>query len=369
MRVLLPDVDLLDPALHASGRAHAAFAALREHEPISWRGQYWAITRHADVRTVGEDWERFSSAHGTGLSRVEGPLRSIHISDPPLHTEMRALFEAGYGHGWLRRLAAPLRDRARELVASWSGEVDAVATLADPLAFGVLEELLGERLPALLPTIHRYARYDDARYRRPGESPAECFRDAERTVWSMLEAIVADRRARPQDDMPSRLRLSGDDLLYALRFVVQTTYQTTALAIAACVATLARHRPTDPVRAADEILRVHSPVIRFAREVTRDTTLGDTRLRAGERVVMFYGSANRDERVFARPELTDLERAPNPHVAFGAGPHACLGAGLARVQLGAVIEALRDRPYELVEEPRWFHSSVNAGYDRVLVRV
>ena len=382
--MLLPDVDLLDPSLHARGEAHAAYARLRRDEPISWRGAYWAIVRHADIVAVADDWRRFSSARGTGLHAIDAgpPLRSIHISDPPLHTELRAILEAGYGRGWLRALADPLRAESRDRVAAWSGAVDAVATLADPLAFGVLERMLGQPAPELLPIIHRFARYSDARYRLPGESPEDCYRSAERLVWELLRDLVADRRARPRDDVPSRLLATGAlgerDLLYALRFIIQTTYQTASLAIAGGVAALAtpdgqaqlRALPPEATpRAADELLRWTSPVIRFARHVTADTELGGAALRAGDRVVMFFAAANRDEAAFSSPDRLDLRRAPNPHIAFGAGPHACPGAALARLHLGAVIDALREVSLELAEPPRAFESSVNAGFDRVRVRV
>jgi cytochrome P450 len=379
---MLSDVDLLDPALHASNRAHEVYASLRRHEPISWRGEYWAVMRHADVVAVAADWRRFSSARGTGARAIEAdpPLRSIHISDPPIHTELRRVVEASYGHGWLRALAEPIREEARARVAAWAGSVDAVATLADPLAFGVLERFLGQPAPELLPILHRFARYEDPRYRHPGETPEQCFRSAERLVWDFLRDLVADRAARPRDDVPSRLLASGAlddrDLMYALRFIVQTTYQTTSLAIAGGVAALAAEqaqlhalpREATP-RAADELLRWTSPVLRFARHVTHDTTLADVPLRAGDRVLMFFASANRDEGVFSAPDRVDLLRASNPHVAFGSGPHVCVGAALARLQLCAVIDALRDLAFELVEPPRAFQSSVNAGFDRVLVHV
>ena len=129
---------------------------------------------------------------------------------------MRDIFERSYGHGWLRRLSEGLRSAASERVTGWRGTVDAVETLADPLAFRVLEALLGEPLPALLPLIHRFARYADARYRHPGETPDECFRDAEKRVGELLERIVADRTRAPRDDMPSRMlaeNLGARDLL------------------------------------------------------------------------------------------------------------------------------------------------------------
>lgn len=379
---MLSDIDLLDPTLHASSQAHEVYATLRRHEPISWRGDYWAVLRHPDVVEVAADWRRFSSARGTGVRAIDAgpPLRSIHISDPPIHTEMRRIVEVSYGHGWLRALAEPIREQARARIAAWAGSVDAVATLADPLAFGVLERFLGQPAPELLLILHRFARYDDPRYRHPGETPAQCFRSAELLVWDFLRDLVAERRARPRDDVPSRLLASGAlddrDLMYALRFILQTTYQTTSLAIAGGVATLAaeqaqlRALPREATpRAADELLRWTSPVIRFGRQVTHDTTLAGVPLRAGDRVLMFFASANRDESVFATPDRVDLLRAPNPHVAFGAGPHVCLGAALARLQLCAVIDALRDLEFELAEPPRAFQSSVNAGVDRVLVHV
>jgi cholest-4-en-3-one 26-monooxygenase len=379
--VLFPDLDLLDPMLHPSGRAHELYRILREDEPISWRGRYWAVMRHADIIAVAEDTRRFSSARGTNIHDVNArtPLRSIHISDPPLHNEMRSIVEASYGPAWLLGLADHIRGEAAARIARWSGVVDAVSTLADPLTFGVLERLLGEPAEALLSIIHRFARYDEPRYRRAGETPEACFRNADRDLWRVLEGLVARRTVEPRDDVPSRLladqRLARRDLMYTLRFIVQTTYQSTSLAIAACIAALANEREQFralpehmTVRAADELLRWATPVIRFARHVVAETELAGIRLRAGDRVVMFFPSGNRDERVYVQPDHLDLCRAPNPHLAFGGGAHACLGAPLARLQVAAVIDALRGHEFELVEPPRAFASSVNAGFDRVLVR-
>lgn len=294
-------------------------------------------------------------------------------------TQRCALVEDSYGHGWQKDLATWIRDEAAQLIDAWRGEIDAVTTLADPLAFGVLERLLGQPVPELLPLVHRFSRYDERRYRRPSETPLECFQDAEREVWTLLRALVADRIASPRDDVPSRLlatgRLDYRDLMYTLRFVIQSTYQTSALAIAACVDIVARageqlrSLPLDATaRAADEVLRVSSPVIRFARHVVTDTTLGDIPLRAGQRVVMFFPSANHDERVFEDPLRIDLARAENPHVAFGAGIHTCLGAPIARLHLTAVLDALRGLELQRVQPGRCYASSVNNGCDQVLVR-
>ncbi len=374
-------IDLLDPELHATGRAAAVFAELRARDPVSRRAGYVAVVRHADVLAVATDWATFSSARGTGLVEVaaDPPLRSIHLSDPPITDTLRAVVAQSFGPP--RALLAPIREAALARVAAWPiGEpIDAVATLADPLPWDLLCRLLGDDLRPLLPTVHRYARHDDARYRRAGETAIACFRDAERVVWDAVGELVADRRARPRDDAPSRLIASGAlaeaDLRYAIRFLIQTTYQTTALAIAAAVAICAAHPdqlatlPGDATpRAVDEVLRIASPVLRFARTATRDTELAGHPIRAGERVVMFYPSANRDAAVFAEPDRVDLQRAPNPHVAFGGGVHVCLGAYLARAQLAAVIDALRTRRIALVEPPRAIRSSVNQGFDRVVVQ-
>ena len=221
----------------------------------------------------------------------------------------------------------------------WSGVVDAVATLADPLAFGVLERLLGQPVPELLPIIHRFARYYEPRYRRPDESPEACFRDAEREVWRLLEMIVT-RTTHPRNDVPSRMladgRMARRDLMYALRFVVQTTYQTTSLAIAACIAAIAtettqfRALPDEATtRAADKSYGGRRPSSGSRATSCATPSIAGTPLRAGDRVVMFFPSGNRDEEVFADAERVNLLRTPNPHLAFGAGPHTCLGAPLA----------------------------------------
>lgn len=314
---------------------------------------HWDVVGHAAVIEVATDWRRFSSARGTTLVPIgeSRPLRSLHISDPPVHAELRGLVERGLGRGWLLPLVERARDRARDIVDGWRvGEtVDAIATLAEPIARIGLDAVVGIADAALPDLIRAFARAG-----------------GEAAIWPIVERAIATRSS-PLIAAVCDAGLDERDLRYLVRLLVQVAYHSSELAIGAAVV-LVRGRVEDAMRAADEVLRYAPPVLRFVREVIADTELCGVALRAGERVAMCFPEANRDPRVFAEPEKFDVERAVNPHVAFGAGVHACLGAALARAQIAAVIEALGTRE-TTVMEARALRTHVNQGYERVVVRV
>jgi cytochrome P450 len=366
----------LDPDLFASGRAHAVFGAARAARGNVFRvDEDWAVIGRAELVAVASDPVTFTSARGTtpGIE-LDAPVRAVHLSDGATHAALRRAFGAAIGAA---RVSIEAEVAAR--VAAWPrGEpIDAVATLADPVPLAVMARMLGEDVAALAPVILRFTRAEDPRYRGDGG-----FAAAEAELWRGIDAAIARRHDAPGGDGSTRhddaiARLAGAiadpiDLRFAVRFLALAAYHTTALAIAAAVVALCE-RPFeggDADRAADEILRHASPVLRFARTCTREVALAGCALRAGDRVVMFYPAANRDPRVYADPDRVDFARAASEpmHVALGAGPHACLGGQLARAQVAAVIAALRGRRLALVEPPRAIRSRITAGYDRVLVR-
>jgi cholest-4-en-3-one 26-monooxygenase len=311
---------------------------------VRWSGDHWAVTGHAEVLEVAADHATFSSARGTTIhTRVDTPLRSVHISDPPVHTEMRALLHRALGTGWL----SALTDRARS--HAWpAGTFDAVEVISRPIALATLELFLDEPVPHLVPIIRRFARDD--------------YHAAEAEIWAEIDRRLASPRGFVA-------RLLDEDLedvarRYLIRLVIQTAYQTSELAMSAAIVHV-RAPVRDPLVAADEVLRYSSPVLRFAREATRDLTFHGAAIRRGDRVAMYFPEANRDPRVFASPDTLDFDRTPNPHVAFGAGIHRCLGAALARAQVAAVIE---HAPRVTLVETHAFRTHVNAGFDRVLCK-
>ncbi|MBI3268064.1 MAG: cytochrome P450 [Planctomycetes bacterium] len=402
-------IDLLDPELFPRGEAHAVFARLRREAPVAWhpvagRGGFWAVTRYRDVVRVVTDPAAFPSARGTAfVSRLDGPpdadaadawrppFLSLNMSDPPVHGKLRRLLSGEFAATTLGRLAPRIRALARPLVerAVEDGRCDFVEQVAAPLPVRVLCERLGfspDLVPRLLRLSHRLSRPEDPDFRDPGLTPEESWRDAERELMELVRRLVAARRRARRPDLVSLLldaRFDGAplperDLLFYVRLLLETGHETIANALAGAALAFARHpeererlwrEPGLRPRAVEEVLRFASPVVRFGRFVAADVELGGVPVRAGERVVLFFPSANRDEAAFPWPERFDVARAPNDHVAFGAGPHTCLGAHLVRLELSIVLEELARAGVvvELAGEPEAFRSGLNAGLKRLPV--
>jgi cytochrome P450 len=386
-------MDLLDGALFARGDADRVFAALRRTAPVAWHatpqgGGFWSVLRHADVVTVLRDPATFSSARGTGHvsahdARDAAPShRSLNASDGDVHRALRAIVADAFGpdavaaHApWQRARAAALVDG---LVARGGG--DAVGELAEVLALDWLARVLGiagDDRARLADATQAIARHADPRWRPAGlaaMTAGEAFLAGERALFALIFAWVDDRRAHRRDDVLGRLVACGAalderDLVHAIRLLALTGHHSTALAIAGAVHALAGHPDQAarfaagaPISAAiDEVLRWTSPIVRFGRFAARDAVIAGQPIARGDRVVVWFRSANRDAAVFVDPDRFDIARAPNPHVAFGAGPHACFGEPFVRVQLAAALEAVRGVRFALAGEPAWLASSVTSG--------
>jgi len=359
---------LLDPAFYA-GDPFPLFARLRAQAPVARNDTQglWFVSRHSDVTAVSRDPDTFCSAKGILVMEIgaeyPSPPTMMH-TDPPDHTRYRALVQPGFRPSFMRALEAGIRDRTRVLVdrIQPGQAVDVVAELAVPLPLQVISDLLGvpeEEWP-------RFFRWSEAVI--PG---ATDWSEEERNALSaemvtyLLQA-AAERRAHPRHDIISELaaaevdgdRLSDDELaMFLVQLLVagnETTRNMMSGGLVAFARTpgswaglRARWRSSTsravPI-AVEEMLRWTTPVISFMRTTTRPVSLGDRRLGAGEPVLMLYASANRDEAVFGDDsELFDPSRNPNPHVAFGFGPHFCIGAVLARVEGQILLEELLDR--------------------------
>lgn len=343
-----------------------ALARLRAEAPVAPHRPTgaWILSRHADVLAASRDPATFCSGRGVLLEEIgveyPSPPTMMH-TDPPDHTRYRRLVAPAFAPRVVRALEAPIAARARAAVAALpAGEpVDVVAELAVPFPLRIIADLLGVPEDDW-PRFHEWseAAVPGASDRSPDEAAALM---GEMTGY--LLAAAADRRARPRDDVISLLatvevggeRLDDDELAMFLVQLLVAGNETTRNALAGGLVAFAEHpdqwdrlradrSPPALAAAVEEVLRWTTPVVYFLRTTTRGVTMHGVDLPAGTPVVLHYLSANRDEAAFGpTADRFLVDRDPNPHLAFGAGPHLCLGAALARLELRAVLGALADR--------------------------
>lgn len=319
------------------------------------------VVSHAVAMDVLTDSRRFTSKFGTAPQRREPVSASLNLSDPPYSTRIRRSLEKP------EFVSSPRwASLAEELLAAKPR--DLVADFAQPLALAVFGELFGIDDPSALAELGRLTRA------LPRAPDAAAFRVADDALLAWLRS----NQGRTGAFFEAGAELSAVDQLYLQRLLAQTGHESTAMAIALSVELILRDGLEFPdevcrggagdhlhntLRAVDELLRVTSPLIRFAREATEDTELGS----CGTRFVVFFPLVNRDPRVFGDPQRVDFARAPNPHIAFGAGSHACFGAGIARTVLGAALSAFARRARPQLINSAALKSSVTRGLDALLV--
>jgi len=364
-------IDLLDLQAYADGPPHEQLRWLREHDPVHWHAEpngpgFWAVTRYDDVVTVSRDAHTFSSWAGGTMLDDSPPefLAGIRLMmlnmDPPQHTKLRALVNKGFTPRMVAGLEGRVRDLARRIVDAVAprGACDFVADVAGELPSYVIAELVGiplddgRKLYALTERMHTT------------DPTPEGLAHAQVAVGEMMTYATdlrAAKAARPGADLASALvaaevdgeRLSELEFNLFFMLLINAGGDTTRNLVAGGMLTLLRHPDqlallrADPAllpTAIEELLRWQSPVQHFRRTATRDTTLGGRAIAAGQKVVIFYGSANRDAGKFDEPDRFDVRRHPNEHVAFGGGgTHFCLGASLARLEIRAMFEEVLGR--------------------------
>jgi cytochrome P450 len=390
----LLDIDVLS----SSGPPHAAYAELRRREPVAWQeapgvGGYWAVLKHADVLAVSRQPELFSAqAKGMQLADFTDQLPTLLSLDPPRHSEIRKRVL----HSFAPRVVRGLERRMREVVraalarAAELRECDFVMDVARPLPLAIVCDLLGipeedrGRVGEWADLLAGAADPEIAQGRETGTQSAFAF-----GAYAFQLAQQTAGSAHAADDtllhVLQNAQLDGEqvDLPTFAGLFVQIAIagnETTRSTLAGGMLELMR-RPEEYARlaanpsliesAVEELLRWLTPVHYFRRTATRDTSLRGQKIRAGERVVMMYASANRDEDVFREPERFDLARDPNPHVAFGFGEHFCLGAALGRLEARVFLEEFfaRFARIELIGEPARMRSGELDAWKRIPVRV
>jgi len=366
-------ISLVDPGACArGGPPHDQFAWLREHAPVFWHAEgggpgwpgFWAVTRHADVTAVIRSPGIFSSVPRTaafgewGEAAVERMRVMMINMDPPQHSRLRGLVSRGF----TPRMIGDLRDHiagiCRGLLedAARRGEADFVADIAAPLPAQVICELAGARpqdRDRMLGLSSRLAGFDDPEFSGPPDGQMHAVAE----MFAIAAGLAQQRRAQPRDDLVTRLLQPDDagrvltDLEFSFFFLllIVAGSETTRNAAAGGMLAFFDHPGqwqrlvADPAlapSAAEEVVRWVSPAVLVRRTAVTDTELAGQPIAAGDKVVAFLASANRDEDVFTAPHHFDIGRDPNPHVGYGGGPHFCLGRHLAALELQALLTAL-----------------------------
>jgi cytochrome P450 len=376
-----------DPATYVAGVPHEEFARLRREEPVAWvdeplllrygargaatpvRGTgYWAVTRYATVVAVSRDPVTFSSAErGSFLADprsrqdLERTRQFLINMDAPEHRRVRQLLAAAFTPRTLRLMDGRIREHARSVVDALleRREFDLVRDLAAELPLLTLADLMGvpHEDRALL---HRWSDnlvgFDDPEF---GGGRIDVYKRTFAEAFAYALQLAEAKRRRPGDDLISELvraeaggaRMSQQEYCHAWLLLVVAGNETTRHLLSGGLQALLEwpdqlrrlaERPDLVPTAVEELLRWVSPIMQFRRTAMADVELEGTRVAAGDKVVMYYASANRDEAVFDRPDRLDLGRSANPpHLAFGIGPHFCLGAHLARLEAAILLETLR----------------------------
>ena len=366
-----PTIDLLEPRHYETeGQPHDWFRWLRRNDPVHRHAEpngpgFWAVTRYHDVEAVSRDPASYSSALG-GIMIADGSAeelagaRSMMLyMDPPRHVRYRKLVRAAFTPASAERLKPRIAELSAQIVDEVidRGECDFVGDVAGELPSYVIAALMGtlddgRRLYLLTEKMHS----------DPSVVSPEDQRAASLEMLGYAREVAARKRRRPGDDLASALvdaevegeRLSDEEFDWFFLLLVNAGGDTTRNLVAGGLEVLFRN-PGELRRlqgdldrllpsGVEEMLRYCSPVVYMRRTATRDAELRGRKIAAGDKVVMFYGSANRDEDVFADPDRFDVARAPNEHVAFGAGgPHFCLGAHIARAEAQAIFREVLTR--------------------------
>jgi cytochrome P450 len=407
-------VDLTDLDLWARGVPYAEFARLRRDAPVAWHGEpapnsgFWSVVRYGDIVAASRDTAVFSSARGISFEEPTdedmAARRTIIDTDPPAHTQLRKIVSGSFSQRAVAVYRHFIEGLTEEVLSGLpDGPFDFVDVVAKQVPIRVLARImglppddldrfidLGDRLiantdPDITDVV--WGRDDTDAYRRfPFRSPYG------KQLWDLGREIVAERlrfigrkdalrQREPGDDLLSTLlraevdgdKLSETDLDNFFSILVVAGNETTRIAIAQGVLAFCEHpEQWDRLRAdpglldtaTEEVLRWSCPTHFMRRTATADVTLGGADIRAGDKVVLWYVSGNRDEAEFSAPGVFDIGRSPNRHLSFGrGGPHLCLGAHLARLEVNVVLGALARRVsrFELAGPPRRIRSNFTNG--------
>ncbi len=365
-----------------------AFRLLRRERPLAFFAEpdltgespfapppgpgYRAVVRHADILEVSRNPDVYCSGQGA-VSILDLPREMVEYfagmisTDNPRHARLRRIVSAAFNPRRVAAIEDTIEEVARRVVDRVAplGECDFVTEIAAPLPLEIICRMMGvpaSEFDGVFRCSNVILSGGDPEYIPPGTDPVVAFMQAGQELTALMESLAARRLEDPQDDLTTALittNIDGEALSHAELasfFILLLTAgnETTRNSISHALWAFAEHPDqravwqADPASVGptgvDEIVRWASPVIWMRRTVTQDAELAGERLHAGDKVLLFYNSGNRDEAAFEDPYTFDVRRSPNPHVGFGAaGPHFCLGAHLARREIDVMLRVLFDR--------------------------
>jgi cytochrome P450 len=412
----LSKIDLTNLDLFVHGDPHLAWKIFRAQAPIYWHERkpgrgFWSITKYRDAQIIYRDPMRFSSANGIvlnaglahesddSISAVGGESlqaapsrRSLIATDPPRHREVREIINQRFTPRAIRVLEKPVRAIVRDALDEMLHrcECEFVSEVAAKIPSATICEMLGvprEDRPLMF-RLASMAGAPDEPENRAGLSPLETMRRTRRESFEYFALLLNERRKSARDDLASiladacykRAAIAEVEALSNCFLLLGAGQETTRNSISGSVLAMTQHpdqfamlrsngalMPT----AVEELIRWISPVTHVMRTCTEDTTIGEHRIRVGEKVVIWNASVNRDQDVFADADRLDLARSPNHHLGFGFGEHFCLGAHLARLELGIFLEEWMARAIDchLTGAIERLASNFAAGIRRLPIRV
>ena len=422
----IEDINLNDPELFKNNQSHELFRRLRRESPVHWNpggdtwSGFWSITKYEDIRYVAHHTEMFISSKGIvgpGLrpdamtklmaedpataSQASGGNASIITMDPPRHVKMRRLVNKRFTPRAVNAMEDEIRRITNQILDKIAdrGSCDFVLDVASQLPLAVICHMMGleeEAWPVMFNLTNKVLGSGDPEYQTDVPEEERGTAAAARTtalagIMGMLAFFrerLEELRQHPGDDMVSLLleseidgeKLSESDVLQFCFLLVVAGNETTRNGISGGLQVLCEH-PAEKRRllenpdlmesAVEEILRWVSPLHHMARSAVVDAEVGGQQIKAGDRLIMWYPSANRDEDIFDDPYRFDITRSPNEHLAFGIGEHFCLGAGFARKELKVMFQELFRRfpDIELDGEPERLRSTFINGIKHLPVRL
>ena len=384
-------IDLLDPSSFEGGHPHDQYDWLRDNAPVFRHEEpggsgFWAVTRYQDVYDIGRNAAVFSSEPTISIAdpdlaqqNFQGDAKMMLMMDPPEHTTYRKLISREFTQGPARHYNQRIEELAKEIVDAVieRGECEFVAEIAGEMPSFVIADLMGlpledgRELYKLTEIIHSV----------PETQPENAVPEAVMKMFEYGQGVIDEKRRHPGDDLASKLltaeldgrQLTDYEFLLFFMLLIDAGGDTTRNLVATGMYELLRH--PDQLKlllsdidhylpgARDELLRWTSPVIYMRRTVTSETSLNNQVLQAGDKVVMYYGAANRDPAMFDRADQLDITRTPNKHIAFGGGHHVCLGQWFARLEIDAILKEVLTRMKNIqpAGEVSWMQSNFISG--------
>ncbi len=385
------NIDLLDPATFRGGHPASVYDYLLAEAPVYWHDEpggpgFWVVTRYQDVYDIGRNAAVFSSSPTImiqdptrGAERRSGEHQMMLMMDPPEHTSYRKLISRAFTQGPAKAYDHRIKALATRIVDAVAdrGECEFMSEIAGEMPSFVIADLMG--LP--LSDGRDLYRLTEVIHSDPSSLPEGAAAAAVGAMFEYGQSVIKDKRAKPSDDLASQLlsaeldgrKLSDEEFLLFFMLLVDAGGDTTRNLVGTGLyellnapeqwAALAQNLGTMMPKARDELLRLTSPVIYMRRTLKQDFNLHDVAMNSGDKVVMYYGAANRDPRIFDQPHELNIHRDGARHLAFGGGHHVCLGQWFARLEIDAILMEVikRLKNIKVLEAPQWLNSTFISG--------